>query len=706
MAGMFAVGAESLVPARHKEKRPLTNSVFDFRVLGGIDLIAPDGRDLNTLLRQSKRIALLAYLSIAGRSAYLRRDKLVALFWPEYDDERARASLRTTIHALRSTLGEDAVIVRGVEEIRLNDSVVRCDANVLLDAAEMEAWQSVLDAYRGALLDGFFVKGCAPEFGEWVENNRRRLGELASDAAWKLADQHRTSGKIFEAIAFARRAQEIAPLDEHAIRRLLSLQLEGGDRAAALTEYEEYARRLASDFQIEPSSETTALVKGLRGGSAPPQSRTIVQPVTPTATANPGMSAISGEARAVQPPAGPIAASLPPASDSRRVGIEASRKWWYALAIPVLFLLYAGVALTRTRSTALNAAPAWEQLSVEGPEPLARSHAIAILDSSGRSMLIFGGRASETNVGDLWRLNGFDSNKRARWTRVRTAGNPSSEPRERFLAAAAYNPRTDRMILFGGAFGYTAPCTDELWVLTNASGTNGTPRWKRIAHPPGAQWPAPRAEHAVAYDEKSNRLMLYGGHDCVAPVYTDYWVLHDADGTTGTPSWERITPDSSGGAPREPRGQAMAFSPASNRLIVFGGFDYRKSEFLNETWILTNANGLGATPTWKRVNLKGPQPTGRIHTAFGFDPSTNRLLVTFGIGKDGLLSDTWVLAGADGTPLESRWIPLTPGFPQPSLRQNPAALFDPIGNRLIIFGGESSGRSIQDVWVLHDATGR
>ena len=51
-----------------------------------------------------KAIALLAYLVITGERH--RRDALVNLLWPEYDQSRGRAALRRTLSALRKALAD------------------------------------------------------------------------------------------------------------------------------------------------------------------------------------------------------------------------------------------------------------------------------------------------------------------------------------------------------------------------------------------------------------------------------------------------------------------------------------------------------------------------------------------------------------------------------------------------------------------------
>src|SRR2546430_5433144 len=80
--------------------------VVEFRILGALNLLGPGGRELTPVLAQPKRVALLAYLAAATPRRLHRRDSLVALFWPELDQEHARAALRQALHGLRHALGD------------------------------------------------------------------------------------------------------------------------------------------------------------------------------------------------------------------------------------------------------------------------------------------------------------------------------------------------------------------------------------------------------------------------------------------------------------------------------------------------------------------------------------------------------------------------------------------------------------------------
>jgi DNA-binding SARP family transcriptional activator len=108
-----------------------------------------------------------------------------------------------------------------------------------------------------------FIPG-AFEFDWWLSRKRARLRAQASRAAWELVDEMESVQAQTHAAFWARRAVELAPDDEQGVRRLIALLDRVGDCAGALRVYEEFSRRLASEYEIAPSSETMALVHGIR----------------------------------------------------------------------------------------------------------------------------------------------------------------------------------------------------------------------------------------------------------------------------------------------------------------------------------------------------------------------------------------------------------------------------------------------------------
>jgi DNA-binding SARP family transcriptional activator len=235
------------------------------QLLGGIEIHGLDRGRANELLGQPKLVALLSYLSIEGAGGrWHRRDLLVALFWPELDQTRARAALRKGVHALRSVFGAGAVLSRGDEEVRLADGAVTCDVvefGIDLDAGRLAR---ALERYQGDLMPGFHVSGCV-ELDRWLEDTRTELRERAAASAWAMAKLLGDDAALTEAGAWAKKAVRYSWSNERMLRHALALIARGGDRAGALRLYEEFASRLKADLDALPSDETVALVNQIRG---------------------------------------------------------------------------------------------------------------------------------------------------------------------------------------------------------------------------------------------------------------------------------------------------------------------------------------------------------------------------------------------------------------------------------------------------------
>ena len=237
--------------------------MVELRVLGSVRLQASDGRDVAPLVRQPKRTALLAFLAASHARGPHRRDTLLAMFWPESDTAHARAALSQALYVLRAALGEAAIVSPGDGAVSLDEKAVWCDAAAFEAALDAGRPGDALALYRGDLLEGFFVTG-APEFEHWLDGERARLRERASQGAWALAAERAAAGDAVEAGRWARRAAELVPADEAVARRLMTFLSGLGDRAAAVRAFEEFESRLAREYELEPSAETRGLAETIR----------------------------------------------------------------------------------------------------------------------------------------------------------------------------------------------------------------------------------------------------------------------------------------------------------------------------------------------------------------------------------------------------------------------------------------------------------
>lgn len=264
----------------------------ELRLFGSLSLIDERGRDMRSLLAQPRRLALLAYLATATPRGRHRRDQLAALFWTELDQDHARAALRQAVYVLRGALGAAAIESCGDEELSLDFELVNCDVAGFDHAVEAGQLDKALSIYRGAFLDGFFISD-APEFEQWVGRERTRFQETASVVARTLIAELERSDPAGAARS-ARRAVGFAPHDEALARKLISLLEQLGDRGGAMEVYRDLTKRLADVYEVEPSPETQALVRGIRGpaqrllslGDSGPSSDDAVTRLTPPRTSD------------------------------------------------------------------------------------------------------------------------------------------------------------------------------------------------------------------------------------------------------------------------------------------------------------------------------------------------------------------------------------------------------------------------------------
>jgi DNA-binding SARP family transcriptional activator len=240
--------------------------LYRFYVLGQLRLVGPAGDDVRKVVAGELRLGLLAFLAL-GMPAGRRRDSLVAMFWPEADAEEARHRLRQALYMLRTELGSGVLTTNGREQVVLNPDRFWCDAvsfEAALRAGDLEAAQEL---YGGDLCEGLFISRGGIE--RWIERERERLHERATDSAWQLALQHEAAGRLREAVRWGSRAVELGQ-DEEQLRQVIGMCVRAGDRLRALKVYGRYERRLADEYDLTPDPATTRLISTLQSGGMSP----------------------------------------------------------------------------------------------------------------------------------------------------------------------------------------------------------------------------------------------------------------------------------------------------------------------------------------------------------------------------------------------------------------------------------------------------
>jgi serine/threonine-protein kinase len=237
--------------------------MYRLNTLGTLEIDGLNAAEAGAILAQPKRLALLLYLALEQPGGWQRRDTLLGLLWGDLDESRARNALSQALHHLRRGLGAEVLPGQGVDLVRVEPEHLPCDAVLFQRLVAERKPAEALAIYRGELAPGLHVDE-APEFAQWLDGERRRLADLAFQAAVSVAGEREAAGGTGGAIEMLRRAIELRPDDEGILRRLMLLLDRTGDRASALRAYEQFAARLKNELEVEPSAETQSLARDLR----------------------------------------------------------------------------------------------------------------------------------------------------------------------------------------------------------------------------------------------------------------------------------------------------------------------------------------------------------------------------------------------------------------------------------------------------------
>ncbi len=238
-------------------------------------------------------------------------------------------------------------------------------------------------------------------------------------------------------------------------------------------------------------------------------------------------------------------------------------------------------------------------------------------------------------------------------------------PPERSGQATVYDPVRNRMLMIGGTStsGGDAVYYEDVWELT----LDGTPMWT-LLDPDGADPPQPGLGRCAIYDPVGDRVIVYGG-----PF-----------GSYGT--WElRLSPDlewsqfdfGGGDEPDERTNPTAVYDSAEERMIIMGGAGCL-AMLCADTWALS----LAGVPEWTQLAVG--TPLLRSGHSMIYDQNDDRVIL-YGGDNGPITDDVWELQ-LDGV---SNWTELLPSGTSPGGRYEHAAIYDPVRDRMIVYGGDS-----------------
>jgi DNA-binding SARP family transcriptional activator/Tfp pilus assembly protein PilF len=235
--------------------------MIQLELFGSPSIRRADGVPLGSRAVQRHRLALLALLALhPGRR--LRRDRLIALLWPESGQGQGRNLLKVSVYVLRQALGEDSVLTKA-DEVCLNPERVEADV-IAFEAALSEGDPGrAVALYRGPFLDGFHLPTAA-DFERWVDAERALLAGSYCKALETLAEAAQGRGDPSGSAAWWKTRAAQDPYDSRVALRLMHALDAAGNRAGALQHAHVHQQLLRAELDIAVSREVAALAADLR----------------------------------------------------------------------------------------------------------------------------------------------------------------------------------------------------------------------------------------------------------------------------------------------------------------------------------------------------------------------------------------------------------------------------------------------------------
>jgi len=201
-----------------------------------------------------------------------------------------------------------------------------------------------------------------------------------------------------------------------------------------------------------------------------------------------------------------------------------------------------------------------------------------------------------------------------------------------------------------------------------------------VEHPDDKPWTGwlPAARNIAVYDRHCDRFVRFDRERVWSYSLRrmEGWSVTHVAGELPPPRWWA----------------AQVYDRDRNRVIVHGGTGV--GQLLDDTWQLS----LDDPPTWSRLVTRGEGPKGMYFAAI-YDPVRRQMIVSGGYGPPlyGPRRDVWALT-LQGEP---EWRRLSASGPQ---RAGHAATYDPVEDRMIVFGGgwedADSWDTFNDVWAF------
>jgi DNA-binding SARP family transcriptional activator len=242
------------------QKRPATPGpvLLDIALFGEFRL-SLDGRPGRLSAPPKAKLVLANLLLHHGT---VERERIAFALWPDARETEGRANLRRHLYHLQRALPTRC---SGTPWLSTSENSVSWidGTDVRVDTFEFERLandvqkrSTALDLYRGDLLEN--------SDEEWLAPHRARLRARYLALLEELLVEARRDRRFEQARAYAEKLLVTDPWREDALRQLMAIRYESGDRGGALHDYERFAASLDEELGVPPMPETRALPRTFR----------------------------------------------------------------------------------------------------------------------------------------------------------------------------------------------------------------------------------------------------------------------------------------------------------------------------------------------------------------------------------------------------------------------------------------------------------
>jgi DNA-binding SARP family transcriptional activator len=248
-------------PATYRGSRRSSTAKVEVQVLETFRL-SVSGISIRLAPTAQRVVALLAL-----RRGPRERELIAGTLWPESSQSEAAASLRTALWRIRII---DTELITGDQHVIGLSPDVAVDLEELvvtvqhLVAGMEEDSPHTFELLRADLLPGWY--------DEWLIAERESARQLRLHGLEALAQHHAARGRFADAIETALMAVRCDDLRESAHRTVIEIHAAEGNISEAIRHYAEFATRLKSELNLDPSPKMVQLMQSLLRNS--PSTRT------------------------------------------------------------------------------------------------------------------------------------------------------------------------------------------------------------------------------------------------------------------------------------------------------------------------------------------------------------------------------------------------------------------------------------------------